>query len=599
MRLCLLSLFIILSPYFNPTKATTIDKSEINSPVEKYSLPVVDRQVIEEKFRHTHNNLEIIELLNELAIYVVKWEGDYYAADSILNQGIEMAELSYEPDQLINAYANYLLIIDDYHYSDRVKKIIATLKSTGQLQEPADIWKCKMALAKGYELTFQMDDAKDLAYQALTIAIQSEDQAMIAKSHLLLGNIHREMNNNIEAIRNFLDALTISENEHDILLRMDCYNELSNFYNLIKAYDKSINYKLKELNLAENAQNPDSVRIMTLKFDLEVIAFNNRTLNEKQLYNILDFANRNQVEKLKRYSLIAFRNHLIKQNDLAQLYHLYHDEFPDELLYLKENDTTNYYRMQAFFHEYSEQYDSARIYYDLAAERISRSTDKLRKVSFYLRYGDFLMRRDNFVEATDRYLFSYDLSASIPYYEFMLEATEKLEKIYVQQNDFANAYKYMSINRNITDSLQNMNQKEQLQLMELENEETMREQRMEQARDELRRRNNIQYTAITIIIASAFILLVLLGGLNVSPTIIRMVGFLCFILFFEFLILLFDTWIHHLTHGEPWKILGIKILLMCGLLPLHHIIEKRVTHFLIHHDIKLWKKKSLNPETIN
>ncbi len=567
-------------------------------PVEKYSLPVVDKNVIEEKFGHTKNNLEKIELLRELAAYYVKWEGDYTTADSLLNKGIEMAELSYEPEQLINAYSNYLLVIDDYHYSDRVKKIISSLKSTGgQLPEQAVNWKCKIALAKGYELTYDMDDAKDLAYQALTVAIQSEDQEMIAKSHLLLGNIHREMNNNIEAIRNFLDALTISENEHEVLLRMECYSELSNFYNLIKAYDKSINYKLKELTLAENADNPDSVRIMNLKFDLEVIAFNNRTLNEKQLYNILDFANRNHISKLKRYSLIAFRNHLIKQNDLAQLYHLYHDEFPDELLYLKVNDTTNYYRMQAFFHEYNSQYDSARIYYDLVSQRIIHSPDKLRQISFYLRFGDFLMRRGELNEATDRYVLSYDLSASIPYFEFMLEATEKLEKIYVQQNDYANAYKFMSINRNITDSLQNINQKEQLQLVELENEETLREQRLEKAREELRRRNNIQYTAITIIIASAFILLVLLGGLNVSPAIIRMVGFLCFILFFEFLILLFDTWIHHLTHGEPWKILGIKILLMCGLLPLHHLIEKKVTHFLIHHDIKLWKKKDLKPET--
>lgn len=591
--------FLVITPsLLNPLLAVNPEKTESNLPVGKYSLPAVDKNSIEDKFSHTHDNAGLIELYSELAAYDVKWEGDYNSADSLLNKGIEIAEQSYEPDQLIDAYSNYLLVIDDYHYSDKVKKIIASLKSTGgQIPEPAVSWKCKIALAKGYELTFQMEEAKDQAYQALTIAIQLKDQEKIAKSHLVLGNILREMNNNIEAIRNFLDALTISENEDDVLLRMECYNELSNFYNLIKAYDKSINYKLKEIDIAENASNPDSVRIMTLKFDLEVIAFNNRTVNEKQLYTILNFADRHHIEKLKRYSLTAFRNHLIKQNDLGQLYHLYNDEFPDELLYLKENDTTNYYRMQAFFYEYKGQNDSAKIFYDLAAMRMTDSPDKLRQVSFYLRYGDFLMRRGNLNEATEKYLYSYNLSSSIPYYEFILEATDKLENIYVQQNDYANAYKYNSINRNISDSLQNMNQKEQLQLIELEKEEAMRIQRIEQAKDELRRRNNIQYTAITIIIASAFILLVLLGGLNVSPVIIRMVGFICFILFFEFLILLFDTWIHHLTHGEPWKILGIKILLMCGLLPMHHLIEKRVTHFLIHHDIRIWKKKELKPES--
>ncbi len=172
----------------------------------------------------------------------------------------------------------------------------------------------------------------------------------------------------------------------------------------------------------------------------------------------------------------------------------------------------------------------------------------------------------------------------------MLDATNKLEKNYLSQGDYLNAYKYSQTNRNIADSLSNMVQKEELQLIEIENEEVLREQRLEKSKEETRRRNNIQYTAITIIIASAFLLLLILGGFKVSPTMIQMVGFVCFIFFFEFLILLFDTWIHHLTHGEPWKILGIKILLMCGLLPLHHMVEKRIIHYLINNKMN-WREQ--------
>lgn len=177
----------------------------------------------------------------------------------------------------------------------------------------------------------------------------------------------------------------------------------------------------------------------------------------------------------------------------------------------------------------------------------------------------------------------------MPYYEFMLEASDKLESIFVGVGDYTNAYKYGNINRNIADSLSNMVKKEELQLLEIENEEVLREQRTVKAEEETRRRNNIQYTAITILIATAFLLLLILGGFNVHASLIRMVGFICFIFFFEFLILLFDTWIHHLTHGEPWKILAIKILLMAGLVPLHHMIEKRVTHYLINNKFN-WKQ---------
>ena len=571
---------------------------------EHYTLPAINKIALEKKLELANKGKEMIAALGELATYYVDWEANYIAADSLLKAGIEMAELSYDNIQLLEAYANYLIVIDDYSYSATISEIIDKLESYGsQLRQPADIWKCKIALAKGYLLIFKMDQAKDFSYQALTTAIQLKDQQLTAKTHLVVGDIQQKMNNNVEAIRNFLDALTIAESIQDVFLKMECYNNLSKFYNLIKAYDKSIQYKLKELNIAENASNRDSLRIMTLKWDLEVIAFNNRTLNEKQLYKIIDFAKINNLPKLKKNGIAVFRSHLIKQNDFAQLYTLFHNNYPEELEYIKVNDTSTYYRLEAFFREHDGEIDSAMKYYEMASARIDLSNDKLRRSSFYLRYGDFL-ERSGFVEkASDQFQKAYTVASSLPYYEFMLEATNKLEKNYLAQDDYVNAYKYSQINRNIADSLSNLVQKEELQLIEIENEEVLREQRIQKTKEETKRRNNIQYTAITIIIASAFLLLLILGGFKVSPTMIQMVGFVCFIFFFEFLILLFDTWIHHLTHGEPWKILGIKILLMCGLLPLHHMVEKRIIHYLINNKMnwreqKLFKSRKTKPEEL-
>lgn len=38
--------------------------------------------------------------------------------------------------------------------------------------------------------------------------------------------------------------------------------------------------------------------------------------------------------------------------------------------------------------------------------------------------------------------------------------------------------------------------------------------------------------------------------------------------------------IHDLTHGEPWKVLAIKIGLIAILSPLHHKLEEKVIHYL-------------------
>ncbi|MBK9504020.1 MAG: hypothetical protein IPO03_01205 [Bacteroidetes bacterium] len=84
-----------------------------------------------------------------------------------------------------------------------------------------------------------------------------------------------------------------------------------------------------------------------------------------------------------------FRNHLIKQNDLAQLFNLFNNEFPAELQRIKAEDTTMYYRLSALFKEHKGDIDSAQIYFGWAATRINAINDKLRKSSFYMRYGDF------------------------------------------------------------------------------------------------------------------------------------------------------------------------------------------------------------------
>lgn len=565
--------------------------SEKSVSASRFSLPPIEKEPLIEAVREAKDDQAKIESLSRLAEYYIEWEAKADVADSVLSVGIELAELSYDNDLLLHAYANYAIVMDDYAYSQKVTQVIEKLTAiSGQLDDVYNKWKCKYALAKGNQLIFKIDAAKDQAYQALTAAIQLNNHEILIKSHLTLGDIHQKMNNNVEAINNYLDALTIADAEEDVPLRMLCYDHLSNFYNLIKAYDKSIQYKLKELTLAETEEAPDSIRIMTLKFDLEVIAFNNRTVNQKQLYFILDYAERNHVEKLKKFAMVAFRNHLTKQNDFAGLYQLFHTEFPEELEKIKQQDTTVYLRLTALFKEYEGDVDSALYYYNLAAARIGTSADKLRKSSFYLRYGDFFQRNNKTSDAIAQYVNAYALSSSISYYEYMLESSQKLETIYAQSDQFAQAYYYGHINRSISDSLDNLLKKEELQLLEIENEEKMREVQAEKAAEAIQRRNNIQYTAITILIATAFLLLLILGGFNVHPALIRMVGFICFIFFFEFLILLFDTWIHHLTHGEPWKILAIKILLMIGLVPLHHLVEKKVTHYLINKNFN-WRNR--------
>ena len=102
------------------------------------------------------------------------------------------------------------------------------------------------------------------------------------------------------------------------------------------------------------------------------------------------------------------------------------------------------------------------------------------------------------------------------------------------------------------------------------------------------KRIQIQYMSITIGIGVLFIALVMMGWFKVSASTIRAIGFFSFLIFFEFLFLIFKKNIYGLTHGEPLYDLAFMIGLAAILVPLHHWLEHKVIHFLTsHHMLKL------------
>jgi uncharacterized membrane protein len=146
--------------------------------------------------------------------------------------------------------------------------------------------------------------------------------------------------------------------------------------------------------------------------------------------------------------------------------------------------------------------------------------------------------------------------------------------------DFKNAYLYNNKYRVYSDSLRKLSTEKDLMALEVENENKRKEREALAEEEAVRTRHNIQYMGITVAIACVFILLTMFGIFRVSSTTIRILGFFAFIFLFEFIILLADHEIHHLTHGEPWMIMAIKIVLISILLPLHHFLEEKVIHYL-------------------
>src|ERR1035438_6605315 len=242
-------------------------------------------------------------------------------------------------------------------------------------------------------------------------------------------------------------------------------------------------------------------------------------------------------------------------------------------------------RLKAYFCENENLNDSALYYFNKAEKILHEDQNIILQSNFYNRFGQFLIRRRLTDKAIEKFIKSYRLASSASYFDFMLNASKRLESLYAGKKDYKNAYDYAVLNKALSDSINNMSRQDQLLIMELEHETRQRDQAAELEKQATTRRHYLQYTAMIIIMISVFIVLLMLGSLKVPEWIVKMLGFFSFIFLFEFIVLVADHIIQEITNGEPWKILLIKIFLIAILMPIHEWIEKRVIGFLLNPDL--------------
>jgi len=538
--------------------------------------------------RVSHSDSLKIEKLSEQAFYYTDKLGDKAKADSVSQIAVNIAEESYRPHLLLFAYTKYIENNDaSYNLKKSLQFGLEAEKLSKQISNLTIEWHIHASLVKIYLAGYKFENAINSSFRALSLADALQNEFLKGESYLLIGQSLESNNQKIEAFRNYLNAASLAEKTKDTELLKKCYSRLSAFYNNSKLYDKAILYKLRQVDIIIKTVPVDSTELMWAKYDLQVININsnNNKLNIKNMREVLDFAIKSGNERLKNYEIALYRSHLIEAENVKQLYSFYKIDYPGEFKKLEIQNPAMYYRMKAYFCEEENKADSALLYLLKADALIQADPNKILLSKFYQRFGNFLIRQGKHKEAIDKFRESYELAYDASYFEYMLSASQKLESLYAELGDYKNAYFYGAWNKSLTDSINVLTQNNQLLTLEIEHETRLREIAAEQEIINTHHRHNVQYTAITIIIITLFIILMMLGSLKVPAWIIKMLGFFSFILFFEFLIMISDHKIYEVTANEPWKILAIKIALIAFLLPFHHWIEKKVIHYLIEHKL--------------
>lgn len=396
-------------------------------------------------------------------------------------------------------------------------------------------------------------------------------------------------NNKSEAFKSYLDAYYFSLEIKNKALIKQSLQHISNFFVSNKLYSKAKKYKKQEFEFyVHNTKPCDSNLYYSLLSELSDNYFDNNELNEANNYSnqVLGFCIRKGNRELLIKQLSIIRSNYFENNNFDGLLDLYKTRFPSELDSLKKNNGVAYYRIRSLIFEQGSNPEMAAAYLDSAEIQLqNRSRDALMTSNFYNRKGEFYLRQKKPAKAVESLLQSLQISSSEHYFPFLKSIAQNLNVAYVQLGDYQKAHLYQGLTIAYSDSLKQMIDNDEIVLLEVENLEKQKELFLAQQEEQTARKHNLQYMLIVILIASSFIVLIVLGSIKIPSIVIRSLGYFVFIFFFEFIILLADHKIHHMTHGAPLQIMGLKIILIGILLPIHHWVEHKVVHYLLHYQI--------------
>jgi tetratricopeptide (TPR) repeat protein len=234
----------------------------------------------------------------------------------------------------------------------------------------------------------------------------------------------------------------------------------------------------------------------------------------------------------------------------------------------------------AYIYTDMDRLDSAQYYYQRALPLFTQQLSNANKINFFSQYAKYQFKAKNYDQAISLLNEANVTAKQMHDLEWQQVIYKQLDSAYQLKGDYKTAMQFAGISQQLKDTLTLLGREEDIMQLQIADEDERQARQLKEAEDSRRRRHQFQYFAITIGIASLFFLLVLMGTFRVSATTIRIVGFFTFLMFFEFLFLVFKKNIYSITDGEPWKDLAFMIGIAALLLPLHHWVEHKVIHYL-------------------
>ncbi|MEO5564222.1 MAG: hypothetical protein ABIR18_12325, partial [Chitinophagaceae bacterium] len=519
---------------------------------------------------------------------------DMKEAEKYGEQLIEIAEESRERKLMIKAYLSNgtrcTYFAGNKDFTDRAigyfNKGLAIAKQNRLDEETGE---ALLKLSSIHLVIPDVDKALSYANQASSIISTLKNDSLKTESFNKFGDVYLVKNEKILALRNYLSALRLAEEMKNYSLMRSSNINLSGFYSSIEDHDRAIDYYMKANKNLDNMKerNVPYARVVDMSSIGSLYSQKkNYEMAIRYFQRSIAMADSLKFSNLKLPGYVNLLNQYLRtdkpQEALAYFNSPAGHEIQDFLTKFGFAGVVD----QSYGVIYGEtgNYDSATYYFNRAAPFFEKSTNMPSKMNYYAQLANLNNKMGRYDSAITLYIRVKEMADKMGQLESGQRAAKHLDSLYLKTGNFQMASKYSSIYYQYKDSLEKINKEKELAQVEATDEQ-MRMARIEKEKEETKRKRfNIQYLAITIGIAALFVALVMLGMFKVSATTIKMIGFFAFLMFFEFIFLIFKKNIYSITEGEPWKDLLFMIGLAAILLPLHHWLEHKVIHYLTSHN---------------
>ena len=402
------------------------------------------------------------------------------------------------------------------------------------------------------------------------------------KVDLLVSLVSTEINNNPEwAIETGLKLLNQSEREDSNIELSVAYSFLGQGYRLLGNNIKALDYHHKGVAAAEKSGN---LSILAFAENQTAHIYRDRQEYDKAISLYLSataHADKGNNEKIKGWAPLNLGATYLATNNLDSSL-MYTQRAYENFVRLKA--TSNLTFLFTNLGGVQSKLGNAQLavgYFNMALNQ-SQGTPNIRYLN--LAYTGLAEHYQRFNQTDSCVLYAKKAIAAVSNTSFFYlssKPAQLLTDIYEKTN-CDSTLKYAKVLKIANDSLNSSKANQQIQLMTFEEDLRQQEVATEKIKEEQQRKQNIQFALIALGIISFVIFFLLLSRRFITNAkVIEFFGVIALLIVFEFLNLLLHPFLERITHHSPVLMLLALVCIAALLVPLHHYLQKMITHKLV------------------